>query len=778
MPNSNPKPMTIYTARHRGRSDKVVYPDWRGINCAEDLRQAVAWDHVCAEYQGNLRGIKNFVRADCLPMDLDNDHSDRPEDWKTLEDIRAAFPGVPFYAVPSRSHMKPKKEGKTGKVYGPRPRYHVYFPIDEMTSAKAYRAAKAQTRSRFPWFDEGAADAARFLYGVEAPEVTTVQGDEGKTLTALLGPLEAPAAQEDKSPARGIAGGVIPQGQRNGTLHDYAVKLLRRYGDSDGRARAAYDEYTAKCDPPLEDTEVETIWASAAKFFRDEIATAVGYLSPQEYELREFAPELLPEDFTDVGEAECLATLYENRMRYSDATEWLIYDGRRWIESNALARALVHKLTKRQLKKARHMAGEAADAIMKAREAGNEQAERRAEDEKARADQFHKFARQYQRSARISATLTEAAPYLPIEVEDLDRNAFLLNTPAGTVNLRSGETRPHRPEDYCTRMTACAPGSEGMEIFAEFLDRVTCGDAQLREYLQAIAGMFTVGAVFRECLIIAYGSGGNGKSTLFNLLAYVLGDYAGGLSAETLTMNCRKNKSPEYAELRGRRLVIAAELEEGMRFDTAVIKKLCSTDPIFAEKKFKAPFTFIPSHTLVLYTNHLPRVGTVDRGTWDRLVVVPFNASFRGQADEVLNYGQYLFEHAGGAVLQWMIDGARKFIEARFRIPLPDCVRAAVEEYRADNDWLQQFLDNCCDVEPTYRQPSGELYAHYRQYCAQTGEYTRHAADFKQALLDNGFEFRKTMTGNFYFGLRLTASAWMYTGGFVPAVGDMEGNGG
>ena len=93
----------------------------------------------------------------------------------------------------------------------------------------------------------------------------------------------------------------------------------------------------------------------------------------------------------------------------------------------------------------------------------------------------------------------------------------------------------------------------------------------------------------------------SGKSTLFNLLAYVLGDYAGNLSAETLTANCRKNKSPEYAELRGRRLVIAAELEEGMRFDTAIIKKLCSTDPILAEPKYKKPFTFIPSHTVVLY---------------------------------------------------------------------------------------------------------------------------------------------------------------------------------
>ena len=126
-----------------------------------------------------------------------------------------------------------------------------------------------------------------------------------------------------------------------------------------------------------------------------------------------------------------------------------------------------------------------------------------------------------------------------------------------------------------------------------------------------MAGLFLIGTVYRECLIIAYGGGGNGKSTLFNLLSYVMGDYAGALSAETLTANCRKNKSPEYAELRGKRLVIAAELEEGMRLDTAVVKKLCSTDKIYAEAKYKAPFEFVPSHTVVLYTNHLPKVGSL-----------------------------------------------------------------------------------------------------------------------------------------------------------------------
>ena len=138
------------------------------------------------------------------------------------------------------------------------------------------------------------------------------------------------------------------------------------------------------------------------------------------------------------------------------------------------------------------------------------------------------------------------------------------------MDLRTGEMKPHNPEDFCTKITSVAPDTKNTELFAAFMDRVTISDKALERYLQEIAGMCAVGHVLRENLIIAYGEGGNGKSTLFNLLAHVLGDYAGALSAETLTANCRKNKSPEFAELRGKRLVIAAELEEGMRLDTSI----------------------------------------------------------------------------------------------------------------------------------------------------------------------------------------------------------------
>lgn len=266
--------------------------------------------------------------------------------------------------------------------------------------------------------------------------------------------------------------------------------------------------------------------------------------------------------------------------------------------------------------------------------------------------------------------------------------------------------------------------------------------------------MAAIGKVYQEHLIIAYGGGANGKSTFWNTIARVMGTYSGKISAETLTMNCKRNVKPEMAELKGKRLIIASEMEEGMRLNTSVVKQLCSTDEILAEKKFKAPFTYTPSHTIVLYTNHLPKVGANDDGIWRRLIVIPFNAKIEGDSD-IKNYAEYLYEEAGPYIMRWIIEGAQKAISMKFKTPLPKAVEDAIVAYREDNNWLGRFLDECCDVDPGYKEKSGEFYQQYRAYCIQTGEYVRSTTDFYTAVEKAGFTRHKTNKGMFVHGLKL-----------------------
>ena len=191
-----------------------------------------------------------------------------------------------------------------------------------------------------------------------------------------------------------------------------------------------------------------------------------------------------------------------------------------------------------------------------------------------------------------------------------------------------------------------------------------------------------------------------------------------------------------------------------MRLSTSNLKQLSSTDPIQAEKKYKAPFEFIPSHTLVLYTNHLPKVGALDEGTWRRLIVIPFQAKIEGSSDKK-NYGEYLYEHAGGAILSWIVEGAIKVIQDDYKIDQPKVVQEATGRYRESNDWFNHFINECCEVEDGLVQKSGELYQEYRAFSMRIGEYARSTTDFYSALEAEGFERKRTKNGRMILGLKL-----------------------
>lgn len=157
--------ITLYASSYRGNERNALYPLKIEVNSVDDLCRAVAFDHVCAEYRNSHRAITDFIHSDCLMLDLDNTHSENPADWKTLEHVKAAFPGVPFYAVESRNHMK-IKDGKAA-----RPKYHLYFAINDTSDRDTYAQWKAWAISVFPFFDMNAKDAARFFFGVESPKV-------------------------------------------------------------------------------------------------------------------------------------------------------------------------------------------------------------------------------------------------------------------------------------------------------------------------------------------------------------------------------------------------------------------------------------------------------------------------------------------------------------------------------------------------------------------------------------------------------------------------------
>ena len=749
---------TIYSADRAGVPSNCLYTHKNIIKDDSDLKAAVLNDYVCAEYKNNYRSNSNFIGSDCLPVDCDNDHSDNPKDWVTPEDVADAFPGVTFAVHYSRNHNK-AKNGKPA-----RPKFHVLFPIDYVSDPTVYSEMKKQVNSLFPYFDTQALDAARFFYGTPNPKVEIYPGFMNLTEHLATIPHTTEHSDDfDENMSQGQYGDVtIPEGNRNATLSHFAGRVLKKYGDCD-KARQAFLDEAAKCSPPLDDAELSTIWHSAQKFY-GKVKKQVGYIAPEQYNA-DF--NLCPEDFSDIGQAKVLAREYNGELVYTDSTDYMRYDGTHWAESKQLAVGACEDFLDRQLDEAETAVAKAKKALEKAgvdKEtiSTGGKALAKAIDEKSSVAYFEyctavaykAFVMKRRDMKYIVSALQAAKPMLLRDIKDFDSQEFLLNTPAATYDLQTGTSSEHSADDLITKVTAVSPGDVGMDIWLEAVNSFFCGDDELIEYVQQIVGLAAIGKVYMEALIISYGEGRNGKSTFWNTIARVLGSYSGSISADALTVGCKRNVKPEMAELKGKRLVIAAELEEGMRLNTSVVQQLCSTDEVSAEKKYRDPFRYTPTHTLVLYTNHLPRVGANDEGTWRRLIVIPFNAKNEGNSD-IKNYADYLAEKAGGAVLSWIIDGARKVIECNFKLKIPQCVSEAISHYRENNDWLSMFIEDCCEIDPSYTQKSGELYQEYRAYCARTGEYTRSTTDFYTGLDTAGFEKRKSKTGVMVYGIRL-----------------------
>ena len=743
---------TLFTASCTGVESNCRYPQKQEIQHAQDLKAAAQFDHVCAAYKNSYRSRDNFLWSDVAVMDCDNDHTENPGEWVTGEKFLAMLPGVAVAIVPSRNNEKAKDGRKA------RPRFHAYFPIPKLQDEKAYSILKQEIREQFSFFDEAALDSARFLYGSPTESVQWQEGEE-----SILAIFQS-SRQE----------GSIPQGQRNNTMSRFAGRIVKRYGDSE-RAYSIFLEEANKCNPPLEAEELNKIWQSALRFGK-KIAAQEGYVSPDQYN-QDFGQgeSLRPSDYSDIGQAKVLLREYGNELRYTEEADFIRYNGVYWMESRQAAVGAVEEFLDLQLADATDQGEQAVRELVQlglpqevVRKGGRplekiiEVGQQKAYAGYLAAEAYRTFVMKRRDIRYILSALQALKPMILLPIQSLDADEFLLNTPSATYDLRQGMKggREHRAEDFMTKCTAVDPGDAGREIWEKALGAFFTHDQDLIQYAQKISGLMAIGKVYVEALVIAYGDGRNGKSTYWNSIARVLGTYCGGISADALTANGKRNIRPEMAELKGKRMVIAAEMEEGVRLSTSVLKQICSTDEVGGEKKYKAPFQFVPSHTIVLYTNHLPRVGASDEGTWRRLIVIPFTAQFTGKS-EVKNYTDYLVEKAGPAILQWIIEGAQRVIEKDYHLDPPQCVREAIEKYRGQNDWLHHFLDDCCELAPSFQEKSGELYGAYRAYCQQMNEYTRSTSDFYAALENAGFARRRTKVGRFVTGLQLKASDFL-----------------
>lgn len=435
---------------------------------------------------------------------------------------------------------------------------------------------------------------------------------------------------------------------------------------------------------------------------------------------------LLPlHDYTDVGNARAFAELFSQELCYTSEWGWCYYCGSNW----ELA----------QEYRAQQCAVEFAENVMYIAKEYWSMLEDKCSDEcctpdsregkeiMAPAANFMNHAKKTNSEKGIRAMLKLAEGMMKQPASLFDSNGWELNTPNVVVDLRTGETYPPMWNHFNSQLANIVydPNAENNGMWDEFLNRTFCDDQSLIDYMQVQMGAACVGKVYEENLLIATGSGSNGKSTLFSIMKAVLGDYCTSVNPDILMSKVNYEQQIAIAQIKGKRLVIGQETESGQVLSTASVKRMVSSDTMIGRVLNHGYIEFEPTHSTLLATNHLPKVKDNDEGTWRRLTVIPFNATIT-RDEMITNFQDVLIAEDGAYILKWLVDGAITFYENGCTYgEKPPAVRLASNKYReTQREFFDQYVDERLVIVDPLRHPNtwsnpNEIYQDYVDWCVE-----------------------------------------------------------
>ncbi len=428
--------------------------------------------------------------------------------------------------------------------------------------------------------------------------------------------------------------------------------------------------------------------------------------------------ELRAIELTEHGIAAAFARRHEQSLRYChSALSWYCWDGTIW--------------QKQRTRLAFHWARELCQSISE-----REGAEGKVKALLARAS-----------TASAVERFAQADPVFAVVAETWDQNRWLLGTPGGTVDLRTGALRPSRREDLITRQTTIAPAPAGTPhpLWSGFLDQATKGDRDLQDFLQRLAGYLLTGDVSEEVLAFLYGDGGNGKGVFISALTSILGAYGVTVPIEVFTAGSRINLEYYRAQMAGARLVTASETEAGATWAESQIKEMTGNEaPLSARSPHAKPFTYWPQFKIVIVGNHAPRLKGRTPAMERRLRIAPF-------AHKPERPDPHLKEKLAAelpAILRWMIEGCTAWQQVG--LGAPACIRAASEAYFEQQDTFGRWLRERCILDATLSERPGRLYTDFAAWAKANGEEPPPSNEFAE-LIDRTSGLKRTA----YAGARL-----------------------
>ncbi|MEV0529963.1 phage/plasmid primase, P4 family [Streptomyces sp. NPDC050439] len=413
------------------------------------------------------------------------------------------------------------------------------------------------------------------------------------------------------------------------------------------------------------------------------------------------AAGLLPDTLTDRGNAKLFVKLYGAEFRHVPGLGWYRWQRTRWQpdEDDTVVWA----------------AGDLAEAFATTDPRGV-----------FTTSALHQYIRRAMSTTGINAMLAQAksAPGMVLNAALLDADPYALCTTEGIVDLRTGLLRAPDPnKDFHSRSTTVGPERTPTPRWQRFLTDTFGGgpgDQEMINFLQLLLGYSVTGDVGGQVMPFLFGSGKNGKSVLLDVLMKLLGDYADAAPPGFLMAKPFEGHPTDLAELHGRRVIVCSEVKPGDKFDEARVKLLTGGDRIKARRMRQDFFSFAPTHKLWLLANHRPEVGTGGFAFWRRMRLLPFE---RVVSDDrkIDNLADILVTEEGPGILNWLIEGARRYLGGDKDLTGPERVRIATTAYAETEDHIGRFFDEACQLGPDCRAEQAGLYAEYKGWCRREG---------------------------------------------------------
>lgn len=441
---------------------------------------------------------------------------------------------------------------------------------------------------------------------------------------------------------------------------------------------------------------------------------------------------------TDLGNAERLASEFGDRLRYCyERKRWLFWTGKVWEwdwgnKVKALAKLAV-----------RNIYHEAAD-----------------EPDEKRCKELAHHARSSESGHRIDAmiNLAESEPGIPVKVTELDTNPWLFNCLNGTIDLTTGQLLPHRKEDLLTVIVPVEYHPDApCPRWLTFLNEVTGGDAELQGYLQRAVGYSLTGDTKSQVLFFLYGLGNNGKSTFVTTIRKMHGGYAERANTDLFMLRDKNIGGPKegLANLKGKRFVVASELEDGRRLAVSLIKDMTGGETIKADRKYEHEIEYQPTHKLWLVGNHKPVITDTTLSIWRRVKLIPFTVTIPDNKIDPVLPSKLEAELPG--ILAWAVKGC--LVWQWDGLKDPEAVTTATAEYRHEQDILSDFIEDCCILERSTSIPKGELKDEYQRWCEDNKIDPVTQRTFKARLIEKGITEGRIGKARYWRGIRLRTDA-------------------